>query len=123
MILGIGTDIIEIDRIKRAIERTPSFLTKVFTENEIKLFSSKAFKIETIAGNFAAKEAVSKAIGTGIRGFALSDIEILRDNLGKPVVNISNVVKENIKSENYIFHLSISHNKSNAIAYAILEAL
>lgn len=123
MILGIGTDIIEIDRIKRAIERTPSFLTKVFTENEIELFNSKAFKIETIAGNFAAKEAVSKAIGTGIRGFALNDIEILRDNLGKPIVNISNLVKENIKSENYIFHLSISHSKSNAIAYVILEAL
>lgn len=123
MILGIGTDIIEIDRIKRAIERTPSFLTKVFTENEIELFNSKAFKTESIAGNFAAKEAVSKAIGTGVRGFALNDIEILRDNLGKPIVNISNLVKENIKSEKYIFHLSISHSKSNAIAYVILEAL
>jgi holo-[acyl-carrier protein] synthase len=123
MILGIGTDIIEIDRIKKAMERTPSFLKKAFTESEIEFFKSRAFKVETIAGNFAAKEAVSKAIGTGIRDFALSDIEILRDELGKPIVNISDLVKKNIKVDNFKLHLSIAHNKSTATAYVILEAI
>ena len=63
MIIGIGTDIIEIDRIKAAIERTPSFLNKAFTEKEIELFKAKGMSVETIAGNFAAKEALSKALG------------------------------------------------------------
>ncbi|MBM6839885.1 holo-ACP synthase, partial [Clostridium saudiense] len=94
MILGVGTDIIEIERIKKAIERTPKFLEKTFTEKEIELFKSKAMKVESIAGNFAAKEAISKAIGTGFRGFSLNDLEILRDELGKPIVNISDKVKE-----------------------------
>lgn len=123
MILGVGTDIIEIDRIKKAMERTPSFLQKAFTENEIEFFKSKAFRTETIAGNFAAKEAVSKAIGTGIRGFALRDIEVLRDELGKPIVNVSDVVKNNINFDNFKLHVSIAHNKSTATAYVILEAV
>ena len=55
MILGVGTDIIEIERIKKAIERTPKFLEKTFTEKEIELFKSKSMKVESIAGNFAAK--------------------------------------------------------------------
>lgn len=123
MILGIGTDIIEIDRIEKAIERTPSFLTKAFTQKEIELFKSKSYRVETIAGNFAAKEAISKAIGTGIRGFSLIDIEVLRDELGKPIVNVSDAVRKNIKFDNYKFHLSIAHNNNNATAYAILEAI
>ena len=57
MILGIGTDIIEIERIKVAIERTPSFLSKAFTEKERELFKSKGMRVETIAGNFAGGKA------------------------------------------------------------------
>lgn len=123
MILGIGTDIIEIDRIRTAINRTPSFLKKAFTENEIELFNSRGMRVETIAGNFAAKEAISKAIGTGFRGFKLSDIEVLRDSLGKPIVKLSTKVEDIIGIENYRFHISISHNRSMAIAYAILEEI
>ena len=78
MILGVGTDIIEIERI-------------------------------------------SKAIGTGFRGFTFRDLEILRDDIGKPKVNISDKVKKIINEEDIIFHISISHNKSSAIAFATLE--
>ena len=121
MIIGIGTDIIEIDRIKAAIERTPSFLSKAFTEKEIELFKSKGMRVETIAGNFAAKEALSKALGTGFRGYNLKNFEILRDNLGKPIVNISKEVRDKIGDRKLNINVSISHNKSNAIAFAIVE--
>lgn len=123
MIIGIGTDIIEICRIEKAVKRTRGFINKLFTENEIKVFESKGFKSEVIAGNFAAKEAVSKAIGTGFRGFGLKDIEILRDELGKPVVNLSGKVYMIMKRENVNIHLSISHNRNNAIAYAVMEVV
>ena len=64
MILGIGTDIIEIDRDTKGSRENSNFLNKVFTEKEIKMFKSKNMRYEVIAGNFAGKEAVSKALGT-----------------------------------------------------------
>ena len=121
MVLGVGTDIIEIDRIKKVIERTPKFLEKIFTDKEINLFESKSMKVESIAGNFAAKEAISKAIGTGFRKFSFNDLEVLSDELGKPIVNISDKVKDVLGHEEVIFHISISHNKSYAIAFVTME--
>ena len=117
----IGTDIIEIQRIQRTVERTPKFLEKIFTEREIELFKSKAMKYETIAGNFAVKEAISKAIGRGFRGFSFNDLEILRDEFGRPIANVSDKVKEILGYKDVIFHISISHNKSYAIAFVTLE--
>lgn len=121
MIIGIGTDIIEIERIDKAIKGTKGFLERVFTEKEILYFESKKMKVETIAGNFAAKEAISKSLGTGIRGFSLKDIEVLRDELGKPVVKLSSKINSLIGLEKYNINLSISHNKNSAIAFAVLE--
>ncbi|MGL4740611.1 MAG: holo-ACP synthase [Sarcina sp.] len=124
MILGIGTDIIEIQRVAKAVERNSNFLERNFSKQEIAYFKTRNLKYETIAGNFAAKEAISKAIGTGFRGFGLKDINILRDDLGKPFVLVSKTVEDIIKEKSsylYKIHISISHNKENAIAYAILE--
>ena len=121
-ILGIGIDIVEIKRIEDALNKNKRFLDKLFTKEEIKYFESRNFKIETIAGNFAAKEAISKAMGTGIRNFNFTDIEVLRNELGKPIVEISNKVKELIKVDNYIFNISISHNRTCAIAFVVLES-
>lgn len=121
MIFGIGTDIIEIKRIDKAVKDTPKFLEKAFTEKEIEMFKKKNYKVETIAGNFAAKEAISKALGTGIRGFGLRDIEVLRDGSGKPEATISNIIKERVNIDKYKIHLSISHDKSSAIAFVVLE--
>ena len=117
LIKGIGTDIIEIQRIARAIERNSKFLIKAFTEKELEYFKIRNNNPHTIAGIFAAKEAVSKALGTGVRGFGLKDIEILHDNLNKPSLKI--IEKYNLT--NYSFHLSISHSNENAVAFAILE--
>lgn len=121
MIIGIGTDIIEIERIKRAIERTKDFVNKGFTKNEIDMFKMRNMREEVIAGNFAAKEAISKCLGTGVRGFNLRDIEILRDELGKPIVILSCKINK-IIGQPYNISLSISHNNTSAIAFAILES-
>lgn len=126
MIIGIGVDIIEIERVRQAIQNNKNFLSKLFTEKEIDYFISRNMNSEVIAGNFAAKEAVSKALGTGIRGFSFKDIEILRNELGKPEVILHNGAKlignKLIGNNNSLrIHLSISHNNSSAIAYSVLE--
>ncbi|ELC8351099.1 holo-ACP synthase [Clostridium perfringens] len=126
MIIGIGVDIIEIERVRQAIQNNKNFLSKLFTEKEIDYFISRKMNSEVIAGNFAAKEAVSKALGTGIRGFSFKDIEILRNELGKPEVilhNGANLIGNKLVGNNNSLrvHLSISHNNSSAIAYSVLE--
>ena len=123
MIIGIGTDIIEIHRIENIMIRTSSFIEKSFTNNEIEYFKSKGLKGNVIAGNFAAKEAISKALGTGFRVFGLKDIEVLRDKLGKPVVNLSCKIYELLEIKEFNIHVSISHSKENAIAYAVMEVI
>lgn len=122
MIIGIGTDIVEIARIGNAIKRNPNFLNKIFTDKELEYFKIRNFKEETIAGGFAGKEAVAKAFGTGFRNFNIKDIEILRDDLGKPIVYINGKAKELVDTyKNYKIHISISHSRENAIAYSIME--
>ncbi|KEI06900.1 holo-ACP synthase [Clostridium botulinum] len=124
MIIGIGTDIVEIERIEKAINRNPNFITKLFTKNEIEYFKSRNMRPEFVAGRFAAKESVSKALGTGFRGFEFKDIEIENNILGKPMVNLKGKAKKMDKKwDNYKIHLSISHGRENAIAYAILEVV
>lgn len=122
MILGIGTDIIEIERINRAINNTPMFLEKIFTKRELEELNRSILRVESVAGNFAVKEAVSKAVGTGMRGFTFTDIEVFRDELGKPIVQVSDKIKDIIKVDNYIFNVSISHNRTCAIAFVVLES-
>lgn len=122
MIVGIGTDLIEIERIKKAVDKSEHFLTRYFTDKEIAYFNSKKNNYESIAANFAVKEAVSKAIGTGFRNFSLKDIEVLRDDLGKPYVNLYNRANEIISKLNMTtLHVSISHSRTNAIAFVVIE--
>ena len=119
MIFGIGCDIIEIQRIAETDER---FLDKHFTESERDLFEKKKNAPQTIAANFAAKEAFSKALGTGVRGFSLRDVEVLRDEMGKPYINVYDGAAEickNIGISN-IF-VSLSHSKELAVGYVVLE--
>lgn len=116
MIEGLGNDIIEIDRVKNAIERTETFVKKVFTDKEIEYAEKGNRKYEIYAGRFAAKEAVAKAMGTGIK-FPMTDIEILNNEEGKPFVELHNDLKE--KYCGYIFMVTISHNKTSAMATAI----
>jgi holo-[acyl-carrier protein] synthase len=122
MIKGIGSDMIETERVRKACENE-RFITRNFTEDEIEMFKSKGNKIETIAANFAMKEAIVKALGTGFRGINLIDIEILRNELGKPVVTLNeSLLKSMNKYEMTSMHVSCSHVKDYALGYAIAES-
>ena len=130
MILGIGSDIVEIARIFKAIEKFgDKFLTKIFTSNEIIAAQNKSFKKNAFyAKRFAAKEAFSKACGTGIgRGINFNDIEVFNDDFGKPKIKILNnknsVLQKLFGCKNFAIHLSISDEKSLAQAFVIIEKL
>ena len=121
MIAGVGTDIVKIDRIKKIINRTPAFVSKCFTDKEKDYINSKAQKAQTVAGFFACKEAVSKALGTGFTGFRLKDIEIYHSEYGGPKVELSSKIIDKFGLNHYLVHISISHSNEDAIAFAILE--
>ena len=122
MILGIGTDIIEINRIEKALDRTESFKDKLLSREEKEYFFKKGNRTESIAGNFAAKEAISKALGTGVRNFEMNEIEVLRDELGKPYVRLLGNAKQIARQKGVThIHISISHCKEYAVAYAMIE--
>lgn len=84
MEIKTGIDLIEINRIKESVDKSERFLQKYFGEEEIALFE-KTGSYQSIAGNFAAKEAFSKAMGTGVRGFSLNEVQTLRDEPGRPL--------------------------------------
>lgn len=117
MILGIGNDIVEISRIAKAISNE-KFLKRVYTEKEIEIINKKGNSEASYAGRFSAKEAISKALGTGVRNFNLTDIEILNDELGKPFVVFKNNLLEIMKGKK--IEISISHSREYATAIAIL---
>ena len=121
MIVGIGNDIIEIERIEKAILKE-GFKNKVYTQRELENIRKRGNRTETYAGIFSAKEAISKAIGTGVREFSLIDLEILNDDLGKPYVVVSEKLDKILrnKKENYQIEISISHSKKYATAIAII---
>lgn len=108
MFNGIGTDIIEICRMRNAIKKE-HFLNRVFTQNEIEYAKTKKDMAETLAGIFCAKESVVKAFGVGFRGLKFHDIEVLHDKFGKPYFSDPKVM------------ISISHCKDYATAVAIIK--
>lgn len=118
MVLGIGNDMIEIERIEKACGKQ-AFLVRCYTESEIEICHGK---VAMLAGNFAVKEAVAKAFGTGFRTFETRDIEVLRDELGKPYVNLYGEAKklyEDMGATN--IHVAITDTKEYASAIAVLE--
>ncbi len=122
MIIGIGTDIFEVGRIKSRIKDEPSFAESVFTEVEIKYCNQFRNRAERFAARYAAKEALMKALGTGWRhGISFKEIEVVNDSLGKPGVKLRGMA---LKKANELdvteIHLSLSHTKDLAIAYVII---
>lgn len=122
MIVGIGTDVVEIFRFKKTVNDWGNhFLEKVFTENELKYAQSRKDFIQHLAARFAAKEAVSKAISTGwSKGFRWKDVEIQNELSGKPTVTISGKMKE-LLNDRKIF-ISLSHSETVVVAFAVIES-
>lgn len=118
MITGIGVDIIEISRVVKACEKE-AFLKRCFTLEEIKLINQDS---KRAADNFAVKEAVAKMFGTGFHGIALLDIEVLRDEMGKPYVNLYGGAARLAKEQGITrIHVSISNTKDLSNAFAVGE--
>ena len=124
-IIGIGVDIVENDRIKKAT-KNKDFIKRIFTKNEINLSKLEKNNIGFYAKRFAAKEAFAKSLGIGFRkGLNFKDIEILNDNLGKPYFNINNklkkILKRLIKINSFNFFLSLSDEKSYSVAFVTIQ--
>lgn len=121
MIKGIGTDITEIERIKNNIINQ-SFLHKIYSDRELEYLEQRKYNPGTAAGFFAAKEAAAKCLGTGFSNFGPKDIEIVKDEKGKPTINLMNNALIRAKELNIgTIHVSISHTKELAIAYCVAE--
>lgn len=122
MVFGIGVDITAVKRFEKWVN-SPDMIERFFNEKEIKSGKSLSAVCQHYAVRFAAKEAFSKAIGTGISGFNLKDVYITNDEFGKPIINVQNSAEEILKSrcQNYKLHVSLSHEKEYAIAYVIIE--
>lgn len=120
-ISGIGTDIIEIERLKSSyLRKGRAFLNRLFTDKEIKYcFKYKDF-ITHFAARFAAKEAVVKAFGVGFgKEITFKDIEIANESNGKPKVNLSKNVKNKFNCSNIL--ISVSHSEKYAIAFCLIQ--
>lgn len=124
MICGIGVDTVEIQRVSLSMARR-GWLERIFSQEECRALAAKGCSAETVAGRFAAKEAVGKALG---RTMSLRDfrrIGILADETGRPRVNISPSLIQEIgwTEEKNLLHVSISHDKGRAVAFALWEHL
>ena len=125
-ILGIGVDIVENKRFKKAI-KNKKLIKRLFTLSEIKNSRLIKDKSTFFSKKFAAKESFSKALGTGFKkGLNFKDIEILNNNLGKPFFRLNNKLKKiilkTLKVKNFELFLSISDEKEYSIAFTIIQA-
>jgi len=122
-VIGTGVDIVEISRIKQAAKKwSDKFLKRIFTARELAYANGKSIPYQHLAARFAAKEAVLKAIGdSAIHRIEWVNVEVLNDEYGKPVVNLSGAAKK-IKQEKNISEIiiSMSHTRAYAMANAII---
>ncbi|HET6244634.1 MAG: holo-ACP synthase [Bacteroidetes bacterium] len=123
MIAGIGIDLIETERVAEKIAKEGGFREYVFSESEIQYCESKTNKAENYAARFAAKEALLKAIGTGMMGnFVFNEMEIATDDMGKPSFNFTGGSKILMDSRKYSnIMVSLSHLKGIACAMVVIE--
>lgn len=121
MIKGTGIDMTEVERIKRNLNNE-RFINKIYSATEQKYLETRKFNAQTAAGMFAAKEAVSKCLGTGFTNFGPCHVEVLKDELGKPYINLTeNALKRARELEINNIHVSISHTSEYAVAFCVAE--
>ena len=123
MIVGIGIDMIEVDRVLKKVRRNIAFRDAVFSTNEIAWCEKQRNKGENYAARFAAKEAFLKATGRGLAlGYSLSDVEVVNDPSGKPLIQLHGIYQEEASKCNWNrIHVTLSHLKQMACAVVIIE--
>ena len=123
MIFGTGIDLADLNRFEKWVNN-PSFCERYYAAEELLYIQSKGLYIQqSMAAGFAAKEAFGKALGTGLSGFSLKDIAVLRDAKGKPYFHFEKAIQHRLLScgTNPRVHLSLSHEGQWAIAQVIIE--
>ena len=122
-IVGIGTDIVEISRLERQLQRSPRLAERILTEHELRLFQDHPFPARYLAKRFAVKEAASKALGTGIgRGVSFQQFETRNDDFGRPLLTLSGKAQEISGTPAHTqVHVSISDEQHYAVATVIIE--
>ena len=125
-IFGIGTDIVDINRIQKLISKNIKFRNKIFSKKEIKYCESKTNKVASYSKRFAAKEAFAKALGVGIsKGISFNEIVVNNNKYGAPFIELSGktktIVQTLIKKKNKIY-LSLSDEKKYALAMVVISS-
>ena len=120
MITGLGVDIVEIDRMRAALERHPRMKERLFSAEE-RAYCDKRSRPEVhYALRFAAKEAVLKALGTGFSGMRFTDVEVIREHSGRPVPRLSGRAAQRAEELGIVeMHLSLSFTRTTAVASAV----
>lgn len=113
-IFGIGVDVVDLERFRTSIERTPNLSSRLFTATEASL------PLESRAGRFAAKEAFAKALRTPA-GMSWQDIEVVTDEAGAPSFHLHGAARRKVEELGLTLHLSISHDTSVATAFVVAE--
>lgn len=121
MIEGVGIDIVDVARFKRAVDRWGvNLLERIFTEKELEYSRSKVHEAQHFSARFAVKEAVVKAVVSGtVKGFRWKDIEVRNDETGKPHVTLHGQFAKIL--QNRRIHISISHTVQTVVAVAVIE--
>ena len=115
---SIGMDMVEISRIRKSMQR-PNFLNFILGEKEFEELKLRKFPFQSVAANFAAKEAFAKSIGLGFKGFKIKEVEVLRESSGKPIFYFTGNAKKIVEKNNYDFSVSLTHTYDLASAVVI----
>jgi holo-[acyl-carrier protein] synthase len=120
--IGIGIDLVDIERFRRSLERTPSMRTRLFTDVELAYVAPQVDPVPSLAARFAAREAVMKALGVGLGAFGFHDVWVERAPSGKPSLMFTGRAAQ-LSSEAGVvtWHLSLTHTDLTAAAYVIAD--
>ncbi len=121
-IIGIGIDLVDIERFRTSLERTPSMRTRLFTTVELDYVAPKSDPVPSLAARFAAREAVMKSLGLGLGAFGFHEVWVERAESGEPSLAITGRALD-LAAEVGVqrWHLSLTHSASTAGAYVIAE--
>lgn len=123
MILGVGIDVVRVDRLERVLRRRGEpWVERVFSPAEREEAGTGPHRARRLAARWAAKEAFAKALGTGVRGFRWRDIEVRRDGNGRPTLHLHGGAAARARAAGVVrIHLSLSHDSEWAVAQVVLE--
>lgn len=120
--IGIGVDVVDIERFRSALQRTPSMRTRLFTPSELAYVEPQADPVPSLAARFAAREAVMKSLGLGLGAFGFHDVWVERAPSGAPSLVFAGQASELAERAGVsAWHLSLTHSDIVAVAYVIAE--